>query len=1055
MWSLIVLVMGLWLLSPLALIPIVIILAVRNGDLKRENTRLRKGYRPDAPAGSAPEGAADPAPAPVRTPPAGRRGTPPAGAQRAEAPQRAPVPPVPREGQAAPVPPKSRAPVASVNVALAIGALFVLLAGLIFATTTWRYLPGPARAAVLCMVTPAFFGASFFTERKLKLRQTGLALFALGCLFIPVILLAVGHFALLGAWFSTAGAGKYVLGFTAALLTALACVAGARRYAAPVFAWAGLMCGSLAVFFLCLATYLPTGPVSLLLALLCAGELALAGRVKFPASPFSILTDRLRPHAVWNLLLFGGWTLLQAGGGGLSALAGLLFALLFLCKCLDGEEKLPRELFVVLFTLFWLAGSVRLNGDGGPGRLALLLAAASAVAALLGALKLTAGEGLGRLLRLSAGVCSAAALAAGGLGLLRLGAWSPSLLLACAILTLLVSYVWLWYGERAFLYAQPVFLLALCAGLASYFVPTREGGGLALAALAFCAFWLSRLPVRGRRLNSPVSDLLFCLCPLGQGVWLSLHGAAPGGGWFALGALLLFCAQVAALALGPRPGLRRTLARWLLPHAPLLLLYTLTALSGAAWEWLLEGYLVLVCAAALWGRRGRWDRPFRPALAAALCLHGAAFPLVILWLEGAGRPLGFWLLALYWGAALLRREEAERPSAAAALSLCGACVLAASGLSALALWRHAAPFWLVCVPAGLAALGWPAWLALSRKRPGGTLLRPLWRFLAVAVNLCGTAAALLYLLSPLVPAWAAALCALFLGVGFACLRGGPHTAPAQVIPLAWAYPLLLGAMDRLGYPPDSPAACGAAAALFLALALLGRLTSPGFFRRAEGVCCDWCALLNLSAPVLLLLRADPYWRFGGWLLLALWLLQFLRRVEGPRADRLLLTGTGCVLCAAWWFQPFWTPPPVLVTEWLLLAPALLLGAARRWIWPENRRMTGLVQLAYGCVCAVLLGLEAAWWERPADALILGGLALAVLALALFLHRKGWFALSAATLLCLGVYMTRGFWLSLAWWIYLLSAGLVLIGLASVNERLRQRGKSLGGRLAGLVQDWEW
>ena len=58
MWSLIVLVVGLWLLSPLALIPIVIILAVRNGDLKRENTRLRKGYRPDAPAGSAPEGAA-------------------------------------------------------------------------------------------------------------------------------------------------------------------------------------------------------------------------------------------------------------------------------------------------------------------------------------------------------------------------------------------------------------------------------------------------------------------------------------------------------------------------------------------------------------------------------------------------------------------------------------------------------------------------------------------------------------------------------------------------------------------------------------------------------------------------------------------------------------------------------------------------------------------------------------------------------------------------------------------------------------------------------------
>lgn len=38
-----------------------------------------------------------------------------------------------------------------------------------------------------------------------------------------------------------------------------------------------------------------------------------------------------------------------------------------------------------------------------------------------------------------------------------------------------------------------------------------------------------------------------------------------------------------------------------------------------------------------------------------------------------------------------------------------------------------------------------------------------------------------------------------------------------------------------------------------------------------------------------------------------------------------------------------------------------------------------------------------------------------------------------------LYMTRSFWLSISWWLYLLTAGLGLIAFAAWNE-IRKRGK---------------
>ena len=69
-----------------------------------------------------------------------------------------------------------------------------------------------------------------------------------------------------------------------------------------------------------------------------------------------------------------------------------------------------------------------------------------------------------------------------------------------------------------------------------------------------------------------------------------------------------------------------------------------------------------------------------------------------------------------------------------------------------------------------------------------------------------------------------------------------------------------------------------------------------------------------------------------------------------------------------------------------------------------------------------------------NALILGVVGIIILLYGVFLNEKNYVLLAAVTLICLVVYLTKSFWLSISWWVYLLVAGVVLIALAIKKER---------------------
>ena len=157
------------------------------------------------------------------------------------------VPPVSQSAKSTPATAERAHKVSSINVMLILGALFIIISGLIFATTAWKFLSSGVRAIVIFSFSAVFFAVSSLAERKFKLPKTGVLFYTLGSTFLPITLIAAGYFKVFGEWFSLFGGGRaLLLALTFAALSAV-CIKGSCDYKSKAFSWCGLISFSAAV----------------------------------------------------------------------------------------------------------------------------------------------------------------------------------------------------------------------------------------------------------------------------------------------------------------------------------------------------------------------------------------------------------------------------------------------------------------------------------------------------------------------------------------------------------------------------------------------------------------------------------------------------------------------------------------------------------------------------------------------------------------------------------------------------------------------------------------
>jgi len=138
----------------------------------------------------------------------------------------------------------------NITIILSLGIVLILLAGIILATSTWSLMSNGVKTIALLMVSIMFFVMSRFTERKLKIIKTSFTFWILGNLFLPVILLSIGFFKLLGNYLSIGGQGRYIYGIISAAICLIFFSYSIKKYKNVAFTWITLIDSEILFWFI-------------------------------------------------------------------------------------------------------------------------------------------------------------------------------------------------------------------------------------------------------------------------------------------------------------------------------------------------------------------------------------------------------------------------------------------------------------------------------------------------------------------------------------------------------------------------------------------------------------------------------------------------------------------------------------------------------------------------------------------------------------------------------------------------------------------------------------
>ena len=116
------------------------------------------------------------------------------------------------------------------NILLWVGVAFITIAGCVFATTQWQAMGDVAKVIIIMGTVLLFFGLSAVSNKFLKISQTGKAFYILGCIFLPISLIASAFFELFGEWFTYKGEGNWLFWAVCSILLGIALGVGVRIY---------------------------------------------------------------------------------------------------------------------------------------------------------------------------------------------------------------------------------------------------------------------------------------------------------------------------------------------------------------------------------------------------------------------------------------------------------------------------------------------------------------------------------------------------------------------------------------------------------------------------------------------------------------------------------------------------------------------------------------------------------------------------------------------------------------------------------------------------------
>lgn len=827
--------------------------------------------------------------------------------------------PIPKDK---PVPVQKKIQVHPGMAALIIGVIFVVIAGLIFATTNWHIMPDMYKVIMVFGLAVLFFFSSRVAENRLKIERTGRAFYILGSIFLFLTVLAVGYFRLLGPGFVLDGAGRWWVLWVGSVVTEAAFLLGFSKYKERAFTWVYL--GGLTV------------SVTFLMAALRSYGIGFANGMVCYAF----------------VLLLIGW-----GNGRYEDKAGNGF--------------LPENASVA-----W-------------SRFSAVNFALSAGLMLPNVLRGFMAVYYGSLLhgyRITPWNSICVGLMAAGMAILAAGRKERR---GYKILYRVMLAVFLQYAAMGIPVAMEYRYL-LAAAL--------HGGWFALARRSRICLWTETGDVicTGAAAGNTAILMIYAIR------WTTMLSTQVTAS-----AAVLILAGMMVLWSRKYPAMRRVVLY-------LLGLLTITGYGTCVYAGRLEvryNYILfawLVVAAV-------WDIVKKDCFWADILLIGAIPQVIALILPIKPAPF-FLFLSVYL---FIKTRGQERKQER--LLFKASCICSLAGTYMELYWRL--PNRVLSMFA-VAALFIAEYLISARddrfREEGG--------FWNVTGSLVFVALMAEYYQSGGLDIGylAVCLCLFFLIYGKLyrdnCAFAHLPMAVAM-LPLPWYI--------ALAYDVTDGQILGGTAVVVLVSGILFRLHGPVHVADGDGENTqrvDWYHILVGPVLVILAGAGGRGWESVYTLLLILYVLQFATVTSLRKAAVTLAMALGAWL---WWRQPFITIPEFIWLEVSLL-PIAAAAAVLTKIWGDKPEVRGL-RTGIQSLCLMLLTAAAIITGDVRDALILEVICLITFLAANKADSRFWKNTSGSILVLVALYMTKSFWLSLSWWVYLLAAGIGLIAFAAWNE----------------------
>lgn len=942
--------------------------------------------------------------------------------------------------------------VSSINVLLVIGSLLIILAGFIFATTTWATLGNIVKAVIILSFSAVLFAASSAAERKFDLPRTGKVFYTLGCAFLPITVFAIAYFKIFGEWFSIGGNGSGTVLAVAAALTAAVCFKGSYDYKNKNFALVSL--GSVTIMMVGLASQIFDSPDFFELAyavysLIVIFVSRLIQKKTVKSDAFAYIIDVLPSFELGNtaMLSIASLTVPVAwlGHSVIVTISCGLFAAAYLFSGFSKKNGFAGAIpFLIFVSIASFYGFSPENFSEGT----YVVAAIATVTAVLSLLKVLP-EKLDFALKILSDICiavSAFALAAAAisseitlasvivmtiltaeilvLGLFRRNGSSGKImfvLFAFALSSTILSAVKLiTSSDNIFAIASSAALLAVSIGYVAADVMLAKKGKMFILRsvftdVMFAAFTAGVLLSQFSDRKLPIAVILFTAAAQ------FVYAVFPKKDWEKL-----FFSLTAMLSLG-KFAADGTLAEHFSETAVFTVVSAVLALISITWILVKKDKLI---------EKGTFI--------------GFAVVTSFLMLVSSVKIFStpdpvwqFWLILAIVCTVKGCISKHKVPISAAIILFC----LAFGGF-AYEVLDFGTKAELIAA-GGFASVLFAAFLFA----PHSELINYCRKFTFLCLDfisfvlLCTIASAnevSVSVVAGTVIVFAMTVTSGIMTFGSALL----------IPPLAAAYFAVADLMQNV-FSDNANAAVGVSIAAMIVLSVGASFL---FYRKSVFVKsrkdCDGFAFSRLIGLAAYFLYADgEISEWLGLLLIGAVIVSFLRKGNKPLSNRIITSVAMIVPVIAWWSQPFWQLPENYALE-INIIPILFYLAALRLLKWDRKHIDTLTFVTYIIVYAILF--FHALSGTTGNALIVMISAFVILAVSFFVRMKRWFVLSAAVIVTSAIFMSIKQWGSPAWWVYLLAAGVILIAVGAFNE---QKKKSADGGVAGKItrfmSEWTW